>query len=219
MYKRWEPKRSRFSARAWLRWLKKAKTWQLLIVLVLFAFITATFLRLNNIGMIELRKAVLVSDAQTDANYTRNKLIEVQHYVSMHMNTDMGKGIVLEKTYQRDYGAAIAKAANAHNLSSDIYQQASIDCRAKFQGGVASFRNDYVTCVQNKVSGLSPAQQQRASLPNPATYRYNFASPLISLDFAGIFVILTIILTTFILLRWIALYTLRFIIKRRAKVL
>lgn len=218
MYKRWEPKGNSFSARNLLRWLKKAKTWQLLIVLILLAFVAATFLRLNNIGMIEHRKAVLLADEQTDNQKTKNKLTELQNYVSSHMNASLGRGIVLQNTYQRDYDKAIEVASNVHNANSDIYQQAAVDCRARFQGGTASFRNDYVTCVANVVSEL-PGNQQKAILPQLANYRYNFVSPLISLDFAGIFVILTIILATFILLRWIMLYTLRFIIKRRAKVL
>lgn len=219
MYKRWEPRGNSFNARKLLRWLKKAKTWQLLIVLILLAFVAATFLRLNNIGMIEHRKAVLSADKQTDNQKTKNKLTELQNYVSSHMNASLGGGVVLENTYRRDYDAAIEAAANTHNDSSDVYQKAPIECSARFQGGVASFRNDYVTCVNNIISGLSPDQQKKANLPSRANYRYNFVSPLISLDFAGIFVILTIILTIFILLRWIMLYTLRFIIKRRAKVL
>lgn len=218
MYKRWEPKGSSISARNLLRWLKKAKTWQLLIVLILLAFVAATFLRLNNIGMIERRDAVLSADKQTDNQKTKNKLTELQNYVSSHMNASLGKGITLRNIYQRDYSVAIDAAANAHNPNSDLYQKAAIDCQVRFHGGVASFRNDYVTCVANAVSNL-PSNQQKAVLPQPADYRYNFASPLISLDFAGIFVILTIILAAFILLRWMALYTLRFIIKRRAKVL
>lgn len=218
MYKRWEPKGNSFNARNLLRWLKKAKIWQLLIVLILLAFVAATFLRLNNIGMIEHRKAVLSADKQTDNQKTKNKLTELQNYVSFHMNASLDKGIILENTYRRDYDVAIKAASNAHNTNSDVYQKAAIDCQARFQGGVASFRNDYVTCVANAVSEL-PGNQQNVVLPQLANYRYNFVSPLISLDFAGIFVILTIILAIFILLRWIMLYTLRFIIKRRAKVL
>lgn len=218
MYKRWEPKKDRFSARNMLRWLKKAKTWQLILLLILVGFIAATFLRLNNIGMIEHRDAVLAADKKTDASDTKQKLTELQNYVSSHMNSDMGKGIILQNTYQRDYDAAVQAAATAHNTNSDLYQKASIDCRARYQGGTASFRNDYVTCVANAVSQL-PANQQSANLPHLENYHYNFASPLISPDLAGLSVLIALLLTLFILLRLILLYSLKFVVKRRAKIL
>lgn len=218
MYKRWEPTKDRFTAKRMLRWLKKAKTWQLLLLLILCGFIAATFLRLNNIGMIEQRKAVLEADKRLDNAVTKKELTKLQQYVSSHMNSDMGKGIILENTYQRDYDVAIEKAANTHNSNSDMYQKASLECRARFRGGTASFRNDYVTCVANAVAAL-PENQQAASLPHIENYHYNFASPLISPDIAGFFVIIFVLLSFFILLRLVMLYTLRLIIKRRAKVL
>ncbi|MDO8335567.1 MAG: hypothetical protein Q7T74_02150 [Candidatus Saccharibacteria bacterium] len=218
MYKRWAPKKDRFSARNTIRWLKKAKTWQLVLLLILVGFIAATLLRLNNIGMVNQRKEVLAADKKLDNTNTKKQLTQLQNYVSSHMNSDMGKGILLQNTYQRDYDQAIANAANAHNTNSDLYQKAAIDCRARFQGGTASFRNDYVQCVANAVSEL-PANQQSANLPKLENYHYNFASPLISPDFAGLSVLIGLILTLFILLRLILLYTLRFIVKRRAKVL
>lgn len=217
MYKRWEQKKDRFSARHLLRWLKKAKTWQLVLVLILLGFISATFLRLNNIGMIEKREAVIMADKKLNSADTKKKLTELQHYVSSHMNSSMGGGIELNETYQRDYNAAVKAAADAHNPNSDVYQKASIECRAKFRGNRESFQNDYVTCVAKAVANL-PNNSQNPDLPQKINYRYNFASPLISPDFAGFSVITTILLALFILLRLIALYSLKFIIKRRAKV-
>lgn len=218
MYKRWEPTKNPITVRRCLKWLKKAKAWQLLLLLLLCGFVVATFLRLNNIGMIEHRKAVLEADKNLNDTVTKQKLTELQQYVSSHMNSSLGKGIILQNTYQRDYDKAINDAASTHNTNSDVYQQASIDCRARFHGGVASFRNDYVTCVANAVANL-PQNQQNADLPKLENYHYNFASPLISLDFAGIFTIAFILLTLFILLRWVLLLTLKFIVKRRAKVI
>ncbi len=218
MYKRWEPKKDRFSARNLLRWLKKAKTWQLILLLILIGFIAATFLRLNNIGMIERRDAVLAADKKLDKAGAKQTLVELQNYVSSHMNSDMDKGILLSNIYQKDYNEAVASAADARNPNSDLYQKASLDCRARFQGGSTSFRNDYVTCVADVVSQL-PANQQSANVPRLENYHYNFASPLISPDLAGFMTLLALALTFFILLRLILLYSLKFIIKRRAKIL
>jgi hypothetical protein len=218
MYKRWEPKKDRFSARNLLWWLKKAKTWQLVLLLILIGFITATFLRLNNIGMVERRDAVLAADKKLDKAEAKKTLTELQNYVSSHMNSDMDKGIILSNIYQKDYNEAVTAAADAHNTSSDLYQKAAIDCRARFQGGTASFRNDYVTCVADAVSQL-PSNQQSANLPHLENYHYNFSSPLISPDLAGFMTLLAFVLTFFILLRLILLYSLKLVIKRRAKVL
>lgn len=218
MYKRWEPKKNPLTIRGFIKWLKKAKAWQLLLLLLLCGFITATFLRLNNVGMIKYRDAVLQADKNLNDTVTKQKLTELQQYVSSHMNSSLGKGIILQHTYQRDYDKAINTAANGHNQNSDVYQKASIECRSRFQGGTASFRNDYVTCVANTVANL-PQNQQTASVPSLENYRYNFASPLISPDFAGIFTIAFVLLMMFILLRWILLFTLRLVVKRRAKVI
>lgn len=216
MYKRWEPQKDRFSAKQMLRWLKKAKTWQLLLVLVLTAFIAATFLRLNNIGMIHQRDAVLKADKELSDKKAKQEIIKLQNYVSSHMNSDMGRGIILENIYQRDYDKAINSAIDGHNTNSDAYQKAAIECRSRFKGGRESFRNDYVTCVEGIVGAL-PENQQTANVPLLENYHYNFASPLISFDIAGLSVVLAGILISFILLRLIALYTLKFVIKRRAK--
>jgi len=49
-----------------IRRLEEIKTWQLVILLVMASFISATFLRLNNIGMIERRDAVINTDKEGD---------------------------------------------------------------------------------------------------------------------------------------------------------
>ena len=47
-----------------IRRLEEIKTWQLVILLVMASFVSATFLRLNNIGMIERRDAVINADKE-----------------------------------------------------------------------------------------------------------------------------------------------------------
>ena len=46
--------------------LSQVKTWQLMILLVMVGFISATFLRLNNVGMVERRQAVENADKAGD---------------------------------------------------------------------------------------------------------------------------------------------------------
>jgi len=54
--------------------LQRLKTWQLLILLIFMSFIAATFLRLNNVGMIERREAVISADQKGDEEIIINRL-------------------------------------------------------------------------------------------------------------------------------------------------
>ena len=223
MYKRWEPPRDTRNLRRWLFIIKKAKTWQLTLVLILLLFITATFLRMNNLQMDKLRNDVIVADKKGDKVVIKNSLIILQDYIRGHMNTSLDtvttKGLELVASYNRDYRAAIEAAGSSHNPNSDIYQQASIECRARWQGNAQSFRNDYVTCVEAAVGGLSPENKQGISLPRAASYRYNFAPPLISFDLAGIFTILSFFIASIILFRLLLLIVLKTLLKHRQKVI
>lgn len=216
MYKRWEGFDRRRSLHHWLRMLRRAKTWQLIAVFILFTFISATFLRLNNLGMVGLRQNVEITDKSGDTEAIRQSLTELQHYASAHMNAYPGV-IYLQESYDRDYAKAL-EAAATRNPHSDVYQQASIACRARFQGSVDSFRNDYVACVMAEVSNLPPDQQTTVNLPSPGVYRYSFSSPLISFDFAGISVAFTFILACLIIVKITGVIILRTLLKRRQKV-
>lgn len=219
MYKRWEPPSDKRRLRHWLKIIRHAKTWQLLIVLVLLIFLAATLLRLNNLGMIERREAVIAADKKMDREAAKKALLELQHYVSGHMNTSLEKGVSLKEIFQQDYQKALATAAAASNPSSEVYQRASLECQERFRGGVESFRNDYVACVSAAVANLPPEAQQSAALPRASAYTYNFASPVLSFDFAGIAVVLVVLLGLVIIVRLVALYWLRWLIKRRRRVL
>ncbi len=217
MYTRWEvPKKNR-TIKKWLQWLKKAKTWQLTLVLILLCLPTATFLRMNNLEMDERRDAVIAADKTGDAAQIQRSILLLQKYVSHHMNTSLGKGIDLKESYNRDREVAIQKAAQQGNPQSEAYQKASIECRARWQGSAASFRNDYVKCVEDAVANLPSQQQTELELPRAAAYRYNFASPVLSFDIAGLFVILCLIIFMLIVTRLLLFYTLKSILLIRKK--
>lgn len=78
-----------------LRRLRQIKTWQLILVMLACGFIAATFLRLNNVGMVERRDAVIAADKAGDAAALERRLYDLQRYVSSHMNADPGR-IALE---------------------------------------------------------------------------------------------------------------------------
>jgi hypothetical protein len=219
MYKRWAPPSNKRQLKKLLFWLKKAKTWQLLLIVILLLFVAATFLRLNNIGMVERRNAVYEADKQGDKVLIQQRLVALQQYVSSHMNTSLGQGIYLKESYARDREAAISAAANAQNPQSEVYQKASVECRARFQGGTNSFRNDYVTCVQEAVNNLSPEEQAATHLPDPASYHYNFTSPIISFDTAGLATIFILFLTGVVTVRLLLLHSVRLLLKYKKTVI
>lgn len=194
--------------------LRLVKTWQLLIVLVLLLFVSASLLRLNNLGMVERRNAVLAADKRADDESVFRALIDLQHYVSTHMNTSLGNGIYLEQKYNRDRDAALRAVSQSGNPNSKVYQQASIECRARWKGGVASFRNDYVQCVVERVSTLGAAKTTSLKLPRADMYRYDFVSPAWTPDFAGFSVLLCLVLVTIIFGRLVTILILRLLLRR-----
>ena len=73
-----------------------------MILLVMVGFISATFLRLNNVGMVERRQAVENADKAGDVAALTQRLYDLQRYVASHMNAHPGK-IALDHTYKRAY--------------------------------------------------------------------------------------------------------------------
>lgn len=195
--------------------LRRIKTWQLLIILLLMVFVAATFLRLNNLGMVERRDVVLEADRRGDKDAIERSLVALQHYVSAHMNTSLQGGFYLEHEYERDRNAALEAATEAQNPNSSTYQQASVECQSRFQGGIESFRNDYVQCVIARVAELGQGEDAMAGLqlPRADMYHYNFASPLWSPDFAGIFVLICVAIVVIILARLVTMLVLRILLK------
>jgi hypothetical protein len=198
-----------------MRRLPRFATWQLVAMLVPLAIIAATFLRFNNLGMIERRDAVIVADRTGDEVAIKESLAELQSHVSSHMNTSLGNGIVLTETYARASQAAVDAAANTTNPQSSIYQQAAVECRGRFQGGTDSFRNDYVACVIERVSQLQPANDPLSgvNVPEVEDYRYNFASPLWSPDAAGITILVIALIVGVILWRIVSRFVLSLMLR------
>lgn len=207
---------SKRSIRHWLKTLQTVKTWQLVVILLLISLLGATFLRMNNLGMVERRNAVLAADEKGDKAAIRDSLIKLQRYVAAHMNTNLNGGLYLSKSYERDRAAALEAAQGASNPNSAVYQQASVECRSRFQGGVASFRNDYVQCVIEKVAALSSAADPTAglTLPRADSYRYDFASPTWSFDLAGLTVALGVFIILVIITRLVTMAILHLLLKR-----
>lgn len=201
------------NARNSLRKLQKIKTWQLIVLFVLSAFVSATFLRLNNVGLIARQNAVLAADEAGDSAVTTQRLYDLQQYVSAHMNTDMGKGLYLESSYNRDTKAVYDKATLDINPYGNIYKKAQDLCTSRF----SSWSYAYLQCITDELAKY-PASQELVSsvhLPSPENYRHVFISPVWSPDFAGWSVLLTLAIGLVIIAQLAALGVLRLILSRR----
>jgi len=190
-----------------IRQLQRVKTWQLLILLILAAFLAATFLRLNNIGMVERRTAVYDADSAGDSQIIINRLYDLQRYVTGHMNTDLGDGISLEASYARDVQIAFDRVQN----DSDIYQKAQDVCAPKY----SHWSQAYVQCTISELAKYPSASD--VVMPDLLLYNHNYVSPLWSPDFAGWTVLVFIAILTMIIIRLISVATLKLLLKRHNK--
>lgn len=192
--------------------LQRVKTWQLLVLLILAAFISATFLRLNNIGMVERRTAVIDADKAGDEQATVKRLYDLQQYVSAHMNTDLGKGVYLESTYQKDSQAALNAASNDQNPNGNIYKKAQEVCAPRF----SHYSTAYLQCTTSELAKY-PASSNligAVKLPSASAYLHDYESPVWSPDFAGWSVVVCAILVLMILARLISLGILKLMLRR-----
>jgi hypothetical protein len=96
-----------------------------------------------------------------------------------------------------------------------LYEQVELECRAVYQR-TKSFPA-YTLCAKEKLDKLAPSQDALAGLKTPSAdlYHYNFASPYISFDGAGILVILTGVVALFITIRTVAFIVLKVLLRAR----
>jgi len=168
--------------------MRRLKTWQLIVIAVLLTAVSISLVRQNSIEAVRLFDAVKQADRDGGDVYgTLNKL---QKYVTSHMNTVLER-VSLEKTFERDYQAALSKVAQSGSISSDQYDEAQLACRDQNKISYVA----YSLCVEKKLAEVAPGQDPivRASLPKPEMYEYNFVSPHWSLDLAGVSVALTVV--------------------------
>ncbi len=195
-----------------LKNIQRIKTWQLIIVFILACFVSATFLRLNNIGMVERRDAVLTADSAGDDSVTKARLYELQQYVTSHMNTNMGKGVYLEYSYNRDYDKLLEAASSDGITYGNIYKAAQEVCAPQF----SSYSSAYVNCTLSEIEKYPSSSNLVDSVSlSTSLYVHNFTSPTWSPDFAGWSVVVCVVILIMILLRLISSVILRLLLKRR----
>lgn len=199
-----------------VRRLQRIKTWQLVLLLLLMGFIAATFLRLNNIGMIQRREAVLKADEGSDTTITQTRLYDLQRYVAAHMNANMGV-IYLEGQYKRDTAKIIDDASSSTSYEdAKPFKEAQAVCAPRY-ANLGGYSQAYQQCVLDQLDTHKSSSNlsSEVRLPKPDQYRVSFVSPLWSPDFAGFSVLICIVIGMIIIVRLTALLVLKLVLKIR----
>jgi hypothetical protein len=177
-------------------------------------FVSVTFLRLNNIGMVDRRASVIDADAVGDNEKTQSRLYDLQRYVSAHMNTDLGKGVFLEATYNRDYNKLIAEASNDSNSNGNIYKKAQEVCAPQF----SHYSYAYLQCTLNEINKYPASSGLASSVKlSPDAYVHAFASPLWSPDFAGWSLLICVAILIMIITRLVSVTILKLLLRHHYK--
>lgn len=205
--------------RSTLRFLQHIKTWQLCIVLILCAFLAATFLRLNNIGMIERRLAVIAADEAGDSSVTQRRLFDLQRYVGAHMNTDPGR-IAFIGQHQRDSQKLKDQAAAQDTSDGNVYQKAAAVCDPIARAQDWRWPDPrYTQCVDTELSKYPASSGPVTSIkvPDVSMYYHSYVSPAWTPDFAGFSVLACVVIALMILVRLVSLFILRLLLKHHYK--
>lgn len=195
-----------------LKGLQRIQTWQLVVLFLISCVITATFLRLNNIGMTQRREAVITADQEGDSETIVSRLYDLQLYVSSHMNTDLGRGVFLEQSYTRDLQAWQETQYGAQNPNGNIYKKAQEVCAPQFSNYSAA----YLQCTTNELAKY-PAIDTAASessKPRQEAYIHSFSAPFWSPDFAGWSALVSGVILVLIIIRFIGSLMLRLLVRK-----
>lgn len=188
---------------------KRIKTWQLLVVALVLTFGTVLSLRHNNLRMVELRERVIVAD-ETGAGVSE-ALQELNDYIFKHMNTQVVRPIELVNTYNRQAQAAIQ--ASQQGSGRDIYAEGTAACerRGVPLSSIAQCIIDYAN------TNVASVAEQEIELPDKDLFIYSFTSPAWTPDLAGFFVLATVVMWLWLLMRLVEYVVVRLVVRHRLK--
>ncbi|MBC7707915.1 hypothetical protein H7Y63_01695 [Polaromonas sp.] len=187
--------------------MKKLPPPQILLGATLVSLSICAFsLRANNQHMLELRQAVYTADERGSG--VQEALVNLQSYVTAHMNTKLDAGsnavyppIQLKYTYDR---LVRARSEQLATTNSQTYTAAQTYCEQQNPNDVSG--RNRVPCIEEYVQSHGV---QLAPIPD-ALYKFSFASPAWSPDLAGWSMVTTIVLAAIT----VASAVKRFILKR-----
>ena len=176
-----------------------------------------TFLRLNNVGMVQRRDAVHAADEAGDKDVLQRRLYDLQRYVSAHMNTDPGR-VDLTQTYLRDNAELQQRYAEVTdtNPHGDVFAAAQAVCDPIGQAQGWRWPDmRYTNCIAQELEKYPAAEELLVEFrPLPTEpYYHSFAPPLWSPDFAGWSVVVFVLIALVIVFRFITLVALKLALK------
>lgn len=178
--------------------ISSVKTWQLVLLMLLFVVLTVYGLRQNSIGLEPKIEKVITADINNkDIDIAINELGD---YVVHHMNADLPRPIQLENSYKRAVDKAYDKALK--DLRSGSLLEEARDVCNKL-GVIVSAGPQ---CIQDYLDkNWNPDKGSLiVDLPDVSLFTYNFATPRWSPDLPGWSILIAIVLSTAIIGRFIA---------------
>lgn len=200
------------AVRKQLKRLEYIKSWQLVLLLILSLFVSATFLRLNSVGMIERRDAVEAADKAADTDNINDALYDLQRYSAVHMNANSGD-VYLVNSYNREVERIMQDTLARNSTENNVLQLADAACRPRFYG----YSQEYTLCVRDEQAKYPAAASPTSAVvfPDPSLYRHSFISPLWSPDFAGWSVVVSLVLFIMLAVRVVYAVVLRLLLRRQ----
>ena len=216
--------------------LRSVKAWQLLLVLIPLIFIAATLLRFDDLKMVELRDAVYAADENGSDEEIAAALKNLKAFAESHIiinfeekngqySLTFGTGpIWLEGQYNRKATAAIEEAEkklaeqNQSNPNGNVFAAAMAVCKPQaVRYGWAWNSSGYLDCMTGEINKYPTTDylvdSYTASVPSTALFRYDFASPAWAPTLAGWTILLCLILTIWIVVKFTTWLLAKIIVK------
>jgi hypothetical protein len=207
-----------------LKAASRVRSWKLLLILIPLMFLTATLLRFDHLGMVELRDRVLEADEFGTDEEIVDALNALKRYTFSHIVFNVveengeervvfGTGrFYLEYQYTKKAKEELAKAEAAlenvgENPHGNIFRKASDVCDALGKKYGWGYTKPYIDCMQTELAKF-PVMDEiedfiRAMIPPTALYRQEFASPIWYPSLAGIAILFSILLVVVIIIRFL----------------
>lgn len=208
-----------------LRKFGGVRSWQLLLILIPLAFVTATLLRLDHLKMSELRRAVLEADAANDDTSLQESLVQLQNFVFSHVVINVAENngtqsivfgtgpFYLENQYLRAANAAIeaaeANLANDTNPNGNIYAAVSAICKPlAIENGWSWNSPGYLECWTSELAKYPTSDELSSNLlvadiPSTELFRVNYASPLWAPSWAGLAILACLLIIVIVIVRFL----------------
>ena len=164
-------------------------------------------LRSNHVKMTQLKEAVIESDNNEDLEALEASLLKLRKFVDNHavpnfredpqsgrLLINWGTGVFyLERSFEVASEKALVEATNNfdHQINQNIHAMARDICDRQF----ATFSQAYVNCFIAELDKYLPADSTvpEIAMPDPSLFHLSYASPILALDLATLFMTITIV--------------------------